>query len=101
MKKDRPDIDLKKLKHLFWDVEVEKVDVIEHKFFIIERVLRYGFPEDIRKIIKAYDKEDIINVITTSRNLDRKTVSYWVIHFGIPEEALRCMKRQLVEKLFY
>jgi len=86
-------IDLRKLKHLFWDVDIEKLDPLEHSFFIIERVLRYGFSEDIRMILKAYDREKIINVVKTSRSLDKKTVNYWALHFGIPKEEITCMKR--------
>jgi hypothetical protein len=94
-------IDLKKLKHLFWDTDLEKIDHVENSYFIIERALRYGLPEDIRLIVKTYTKEEIVNVVKTSRTIDRKTARFWSVHFNIPEEEILCLKRQLLQKFFY
>jgi|Deesub1362A_J573_1020465.scaffolds.fasta_scaffold27093_2 hypothetical protein len=94
-------IDLKNLKHLFWDTDLEKVDPVENSYFIIERTLRYGFPEDIRLIVKTYTKEEIVNVVKTSRMIDRKTARFWSVHFNIPEGEILCLKRQLPQKFFY
>ncbi len=88
-------IDLRKLKHLFWDTDISKIDPQKNKYFIIERVLRYGFGEDVKLIISAYSKDDIVHVVKTSRVIDRKTARYWSIHFDIPEKEILCLNRQL------
>ena len=33
---------------LFWDIDRKKIDLSKHKRFIIERILKFGKPEDIR-----------------------------------------------------
>ena len=76
--------------YLFWDVDTPSLDPVKHKKFIIERVLRYGFPEDILLLLDIYDTNSIKETVCTSRNLDRKTANYWAIHFRIPREEIIC-----------
>jgi len=76
--------------YLFWDIDALSIDSVKHKKFVIERVLRYGFPKDIQLLLNLYDTNSIKETVCTSRNLDRKTANYWAIHFRIPREEIIC-----------
>jgi hypothetical protein len=60
-------VDISKIfpKHLFWDVEYEKLDLKKDKDLIIPRALyattRKSFDKDISKLEKFYSKFQIVN----------------------------------------
>lgn len=86
--------------YLFWDVDIKNIDPVRHRQFIIERTLRYGFPEDIRLLMAYYNNSSIIETIRNSLNIDRKTANFWAIHFGIPREEIRCFSTPLITPCF-
>jgi hypothetical protein len=83
---------VKPLRHLLWEVEPQRLDLREHRAFLIARVLRFGTPADIRWLLEAYTDAEIIETVKTSRGLDRKTATFWAVHFGIPVEEIRCLR---------
>lgn len=87
-------------RHLFWDVVPASINPDKYRKFIIERVLRYGFPEDVQIVLNGYDSNSIKEVIRTSCNLDRKTANYWAIHFNIPREEIRCFSMPSITPCF-
>ena len=87
---------LEAIKHLLWDVDPRTIDLQKHKKFIIERVLKFGTPMEVRWLLEKYTGADIIQVVKSSRNLDRKTANYWSIHYGIPREEIRCLNTPLI-----
>ena len=87
------DKDLKLIAPLLWDADCSKVDLSRDKQAIIERVLVYGRPEHIRWMNGCFTEEDIIGVVTASRNIDKKTASYWALHFHISPEKVRCFSK--------
>ena len=91
----------KLLKFFCWDVDINKVDLDKHKKFIIERILQYGRPKEVNWVLEYYTDEDIINVVKCSKNIDRKTANFWMIHYNIPKEDVLCLNRQLIHKCFY
>lgn len=89
------------LKSLFWDIDVEKVDFNKNRKFIIERILKYGLPEQVAWLLDNYTEKYIIEVVKISKNIDKKTANYWAIHFHIPKEEILCLKRPLMQDCFY
>ena len=87
--------------YLFWDIDQDTLDLHRHKRFIIERMLQYGRPEDIHWLLDHYSKNDIVDVIKRSKTIDRKTASYWSIHYHIPEKEILCLNRPLIQDCFY
>jgi len=87
--------------YLFWDIDQDTLDLHRHKRFIIERMLQYGRPEDIHWLLDHYSKDDIVDVIKRSKTIDRKTASYWSIHYHIPEKEILCLNRPLIQDCFY
>jgi Family of unknown function (DUF6922) len=89
------------IKHLLWDVDREALDPVKHKKFIIERVLKYGTPKEVVWLLARYAEADIIAVIKSSRNLDRKTATYWSVHYNIPADEIRCLQMPLIISCCY
>jgi hypothetical protein len=88
-------------KHLFWDVDPFTLDPDKHSFFIIERILRYGLPKDIKTLLEQYNDTTIRNVVCHSRNIDRKTACFWALHLEIQREEIACFSTPLINSCFY
>lgn len=86
---------------LFWDVDASSLDIVKHKRFIIERVLQYGMPKDICRLLQQYTKEDLRHVVEKSKTIDRRTANYWRIYLGISKEHILCLNRPLISEQFY
>jgi len=89
------------IRHLLWDVDRKSLDPRKHKKFIIERVLKFGTPKEVVWLLARYEETDIIEVIKSSRNLDRKTATYWSVHYDIPLDEIRCLKTPLIINCCY
>lgn len=87
--------------HLFWDVDPSTIDPDKHSTFIIERILRFGLPEDARAMLERYNHATIRAVVTHSRHIDRKTAAFWAIHLNIPREEIACFSTPLINSCFY
>lgn len=92
---------LQQSKHLFWDVDPLSLDPEKHSKYIIERILRFGLPEDVLAMQKHYSDAAIRTVVIHSRHIDRKTASFWAIHLDIPREEIACFSTPLINSCFY
>ena len=86
---------------MFWDIDIERIDLKKNKEFVIERILEYGFTGQVSWLLKNYSRQSIIEVVKKSRNIDKITANYWAIHFHIKKEEILCLKRQLMQNCFY
>ena len=87
---------------LFWDTDINTIDPILHKRYVIERILRLGNLDDYRWMRNVYSVEDVKNVILEERlDLDPKSINFWCHSFGIEESI--CTKKLLAktQELFY
>ena len=66
-----------KFKKYFWDCRFDEIKWDTYSFFITERILQYGNIESVKWLLEIYSNDFLINVLKTSRNLDKKTVNYW------------------------
>ena len=67
------------LKKYFWDCRFEELRLSQHAFFITERILNFGNIQTVKWLLTAIDKDFLMQVVETSRNLDPKTRNYWKI----------------------
>ncbi len=88
-------------RHLFWDIDPLTLDPEIHSSFIMERILRFGLPEDVQLMLKQYSEDSIRDVVIHSRRIDRKTASFWALHLNIPREEVTCFKTPLINNCFY
>jgi hypothetical protein len=80
------------IKMVLWDVDTEEVDLKKHWFFVIERIMDYGNENDVQWMLETFSREQLIEVVKKSRNLNRKTANFWALWFGIDREEIRCFK---------
>lgn len=80
------------IKMVLWDVDTEELDLKKHWFFVIERIMDYGNENDVQWMLGTFSKEQLIEVVKKSRNLNRKTANFWALWFGIDIEEIRCFK---------
>jgi len=78
---------------LFWDVDLTHIDLHKHRRFIITRLLTMGRPEHVRWVLRSYSRQEIIQAIKSSRNMDPKTANFWALYFEIPREQIRCFRK--------
>lgn len=52
-------------KALFWDTDINKLNIRTHKNFIVQRAFEYGTPEEIRLTISLYGKDEIKAILST------------------------------------
>ena len=83
----------RRLDKFFWDVSPRQIHLERHCEYVIARVLEHGDLVAIRWLIKTYRKEDIVNVVKSSRQLSRKTANFWRLRLGIPPSAVYALKR--------
>lgn len=65
-------------KNLFWDTDINNIDLREHKRYVIKRILKFGTPSDYSWLKSIYSRNEIKNVIEKDRSeLDKKSLNFW------------------------
>ena len=91
MKNDFPDY----VKSLFWDCDINDIDVEKHQDFIIRRVLDRGEWSAVKWLRKDVGDDAIRNWLlkTKGKGLEPRKINFWGIILNIPENQVA----QLVE----
>ena len=79
---------------LFWDTDIESIDLKENARFIINRVISKGSVSDWKKIKNYYGIKIIRNEILKIRNLDSKTFNFFHTYFNLDKSQFRCYSNQ-------
>ena len=75
---------------LFWDVNINELDLLRHRSFIIERFLNMGNESGIKWLWHTYAENDVLEIVKTSRKLSKKTARCWQNYFDLREEEMKC-----------
>lgn len=89
-------------KSLFWDTDINTIDMSKNKRYIIERILKFGDLTDYHWMQNTYSMKDIKNVILEERSdLDPRSINFWCHNFGIEKSI--CTKKLLAktQELFW
>ena len=81
-------------KHLFWDVDYEKIDYEKNSVFVIGRALNFGTLEDIKEVFEKYGAKEIKKHIVKATGLTNKSLNFWSKYFNIPLKKFRCYIRK-------
>ncbi len=84
--KNKPEIN----KSLFWDTDFDRIDFEKNARFVIQRVLTRGNEKDFQELIKFYGIERLKKEIVKVRYLDKKTLNFCSVFFGINKKLFRC-----------
>ncbi|HOK41899.1 MAG TPA: hypothetical protein PLD27_12795 [bacterium] len=70
----------KKFKRYFWDCDFEEFskNAKKYKIFIAERILVFGDTAAVKWLLKNYKLEAILNIVKTSKKIDKMTRNYWL-----------------------
>ena len=77
-------------KNIFWDVELDHVDKIQHANFIIARIAQYGTTDDWNSLIQEYGPEKVKTELLKTRYLNKQSIDFCSRYFNIPKEQFRC-----------
>ena len=77
-------------RHLFWDIDVNKVNLDTCPAQIIQRVLVYGNLKDWQLILSYYGLDRIVSICQSLRTLDKKALSYICCISNTSKEQYRC-----------
>ena len=87
-------------KYLFWDIDIRKLDYESRASFVLERVFTMGMQEDEWKAYKFYGKERIIKEVIKCKSLDKKTLNYLSVFYGIPKKEFVCYRKDASRKSY-
>jgi len=82
----------------FWDIDPTELDVGEYPRYVIERLLEYGDLPSVRWMERRFSREEIVEVLKSSRALSRKSANFWLGVLNVPREEVRCMSRVFQQK---
>ena len=77
---------------LFWDTDVNALDLKKHQKAIIERILMRGLLEEFQSIMQYYGKDTIKSTALKARYLDKRTLAFCSTIFETPKAKFRCYK---------
>jgi hypothetical protein len=77
---------------LFWDVDVQTIDLQKHKASIIERIVTRGHWEEFKQMLQFYGKSTVLEVVLNARWLDKRTLAFCSAIFQTPITEFRCFK---------
>jgi len=80
--KDRPPLPKKEMLALFWDTDISDINIEKHSEYIIRRILEYGDLGSVKWMFKTYRENLIKKVLNESRDISKKSSSYWKLFFG-------------------
>jgi hypothetical protein len=75
---------------LFWDTDVNSIDLEKQKSAVIQRIFTRGNLEEFYEALEYYGKETCKDTLLDSRWLDEKTLSFCSVIFDTPISQFRC-----------
>lgn len=78
---------------VFWDVKFEEVDIAKNPRFVLKRVIDRGDTRALKWIMERFTKEDIKELILTSRDVSRKTANFWTLILDIDPNKVPCLQK--------
>ena len=76
--------------NLFWDTDLNALEIEVHKRFIIQRVLEYGIMSDWKLIKDIYGLDCILQEMKKVKNLDDSALSFISTITNTPRREFRC-----------
>ena len=81
-------------KGLFWNSDINKLDYIRDKKYIIERILEAGLENDEIIMWKLYSYKDIKKVALNMEYLHKDVVTYMSFVLKVKETRFKCYNKK-------
>lgn len=78
----------------FWDIDPARLDAGQYSRYVIERLLEYGDLPSVRWMESRFSRDEIVEVLKTSRRLSARSANFWALYFGLPVKEVRCLSKQ-------
>lgn len=79
---------------LFWDVAVDGVDLVQHRPWLVRRVLEKGTRKDWNLLLRLYPQEEIRDAVRQLRSLEKKAAAFACAVLDLEQTDLRCFKNR-------
>ncbi|MDR2843067.1 MAG: hypothetical protein LBV57_00285 [Candidatus Symbiothrix sp.] len=79
--------------NLFWDADMNDLDLDVHKTYIVGRVLDYGEWNDWQTIRNYYGMDELKKIALRIRTMFPKSLSFIATMTNTPEEQFRCYEQ--------
>ena len=80
--------------HIFWDVDVQSVDVEKNGVFVLQRVLQYGILKDWLLLKSIMGVENIKALAVQLPTLDDVSISFLSNLYKIDKSEFKCYKNK-------
>lgn len=81
------------LKPYFWDVDFENLTVNKNPAFVVLRVIDRGTTPALKWAINQYGLKPIREIVLRSREISRKTASFWALYFSLDPKTIICLSK--------
>jgi hypothetical protein len=82
------------LKKYFWDVTFSRLNLREHRLFILKRILEYGDERGLNWMWDHFLRSEIVDALLRARGFSQKSANYWALVLGVPREKVKCLKKR-------
>lgn len=76
------------LKEIFWDINIDELDINKNKRYIISRILNYSNDNAAKWMFNTYSPDDILDVAKNSRNLTLKAALFLKNIYDLDESEM-------------
>ena len=80
--------------HIFWDVDVQSVDLEKNGVFVLQRVLQYGILKDWLLLKSIMGVENIKALAVQLPTLDDVSISFLSNLYKIDKSEFKCYKNK-------
>lgn len=81
--------------HLFWDVDIAKLEMDKNMRLLTERVIQRGNRNDLDKLLSHYGKKEVAEILKQLPWMNEKDMAFVHVFFDIPYNEMKCYtKRQ-------
>jgi len=77
-------------KNIFWDIDIQDLDMGQHKAYILGRVLEFGQLSDWKIIRNYYGLDEIKRIAMSMRIMSPQALSFLSLITHTPEDQFRC-----------
>lgn len=88
------------LHQYFWDYDASTLDVQQHAFLIIKRVLDRGKTSDMKWVVQTYGNDAIRDMLKKTKDLSRITATYWSRALNVDQKDVPCLLKPYSQTRF-
>lgn len=81
------------LKRYFWDVDFEKLNILNQRPFIATRIFESGDVAAVRWLLRYVSREELKDILSESRGISPKSAHFWSLLFGMDETQIACLQK--------